>query len=258
MRIAISFICENSQLTLPIHYNHIVQSFIYSSLDTMTAKFFHEQGYKFKKRRFTLFTFSKLLCKNRKILPTKKQIILKGDIILKIASINSNLLESFATYLVQQGNFRLKDNVCILKSIEVEMPPSLDAPYRVRAISPITTYSTVYTSEGKKKTYFYTPFENEFQTKLFENLKRKALAYLGDSIKLPNLDNAYIKPIKVSKNNEAIINFKGFWIKGWSGIYEIFLPQLYFDIAYNAGLGAKNSQGFGMLEIINNTNNKSL
>ena len=30
----------------------------------------------------------------------------------------------------------------------------------------------------------------------------------------------------------------------------LFLPRLYFELAYAAGLGAKNSQGFGMIEVV--------
>ena len=251
MRISITFLAEGNQLILPIHYNHIIQSFIYRSLDDMTARFFHEKGYKFNNRRFTLFTFSRILCKNTKIIPKKKEFMFKGEIGLKLASVDSNLLESLATYLVRQGHFRLNNNICRLKSIEVELPPATpDDTYTVRTISPITTYSTLYASDGRKKTYFYTPFEREFQDKLFDNLKRKAMAYLGDGAKLPDINNSYIKPLKVSKKNEAIINFKGFWIKAWSGIYEIRLPHMYFDMAYNAGIGSKNSQGFGMIEMI--------
>ncbi len=249
MRIAITFECKDSKLILPIHYNHIVQSFIYRSLDDMTAKFFHEKGYKFKKRRFTLFTFSRLLCRKRKIIPNKKEILLNGEIVLKLGAVDTKLLESLATYLVKQGEFRLKQNICYLKSIEVEMPIPKSSIYKVKVISPITTYSTLYGPNGKRKTYYYTPFEKEFQEKLFDNLTRKLKAYLGE-IEIPELSDSYIKPVKVSKRNEAIINFKGFWIKGWSGIYEIKLPQLYFDMAYNAGLGSKNSQGFGMIEVI--------
>ena len=54
----------------------------------------------------------------------------------------------------------------------------------------------------------------------------------------------------VSKRNEAIVNFKGTWVKGWMGLYELSLPEPFFTLAYNAGLGSKNSQGFGMVEVV--------
>jgi CRISPR-associated endoribonuclease Cas6 len=63
---------------------------------------------------------------------------------------------------------------------------------------------------------------------------------------------AYIKPLRVNKRNEVIAIFKGTVIKGWTGIYELQLPEPYFSLAYDAGLGSKNSQGFGMVEVVNN------
>jgi len=130
------------------------------------------------------------------------------------------------------------------------MPVEASGPVLVRALSPITTYSTLFDAAGKKKTYYYNPWEREFSQKILENLQRKARAYYGEGKELPSLDGAYIRPVKVSKKNEAIINFKGLWIKGWTGLYELNLPEPYFTLAYNAGLGSKNSQGFGMVEVV--------
>jgi CRISPR-associated endoribonuclease Cas6 len=120
----------------------------------------------------------------------------------------------------------------------------------VRALSPITTYSTLFDAAGKKKTYYYNPWEREFSQKILDNLHRKARAYYGEDEVLPSLDGTYMKPVRVSKRNEVIINFKGFWIKGWTGLYELNLPGPYFTLAYNSGLGSKNSQGFGMVEVV--------
>jgi CRISPR-associated endoribonuclease Cas6 len=39
-------------------------------------------------------------------------------------------------------------------------------------------------------------------------------------------------------------------IKAWSGIYELDLPEPFFLLAYDSGLGSKNPQGFGMVEVI--------
>jgi len=62
--------------------------------------------------------------------------------------------------------------------------------------------------------------------------------------------NSIYSNINVSKRNEAIVNFKGTWVKGWMGLYELNLPEPFFTLAYNAGLGSKNSQGFGMVEVV--------
>ncbi|WP_457755596.1 CRISPR-associated endoribonuclease Cas6, partial [Thermodesulfatator indicus] len=259
MRISIVFKGPKEGLTLPVHYNHLVQAFIYRSLDATLASFYHERGFAYGKRRFKLFTFSRLLGKERKFNPEKREITFHGRVKLKISAVDDRLLESFATHLVREGQFRLGENLCEIEAVEVEMPVSAKGPLIVRALSPITIHSTLYTPEGKKKTYFYTPFESEFSAKIFENLMRKARALWGEEAELPPLNGAYIRPFRVSKKNEVIIGFKklrkseeegkyersetpgksrNFWIKGWTGLYELALPEPYFTLAYHAGLGA--------------------
>ena len=249
MRISIIF-RGISTLVLPIHYNHLIQSFIYRSLHETIASFYHEEGFAYGKRRFKLFSFSRLLSPKRLFLAKSRQIVFEGRVCLKIGAMDERVLESLATYLVRRGRFRLGKNVCELEAVEVEMPVEARGPVLVQVLSPITIYSTLKTPEGRKKTYFYTPFEEEFSRKILDNLKRKAVAYYGEAVTLPPQEEAYIRPVRVSKKNEAIINFKGFWIKGWTGLYELNLPVPYFELAYNAGLGAKNSQGFGMVEVV--------
>lgn len=39
-------------------------------------------------------------------------------------------------------------------------------------------------------------------------------------------------------------------IKVWTGIYELDLPEPFFLLAYDSGLGSKNPQGFGMVEVM--------
>ena len=136
----------------------------------------------------------------------------------------------------------------MVESVEVNPTPQPSFPLKIRTLSPITTYSTLYTKESKKKTYYYNPWEKEFSTLILENLKKKLKAWNKEEI--PFLPQHYLKPLKVSRKDEKIIIYKDHLIKGWMGIYHLNIPEEYFPIAYNAGLGSKNSQGFGMIEAI--------
>ncbi|MCD6364006.1 MAG: CRISPR-associated endoribonuclease Cas6 [Synergistetes bacterium] len=246
MRIAIKFEPEGGQLVIPIHYNHIVQAMIYSSLDSALADWYHNEGYSYGKRHFKLFTFSRLICKGAKYLYDKKQIEFSKEITLKISAVDDQLLVSLARYIVRQERIRLGNNNCELLYLGVENYPRYREKIIVKAISPIVAYRTLYTPEGRKKTVYFSPWDSEFSDLVLSNLERKAkVLNLGEA---PSLDSAYIKPFKVSEKNLAIINFKGTWIKGWSGLYEISVPKPYFKLAFDAGLGSKNSQGFGMIE----------
>ncbi len=57
-----------------------------------------------------------------------------------------------------------------------------------------------------------------------------------------------ISPEKVSNRNHHVICFKDTVVKAWSGLYKIEGSDELMRIAFDCGLGAKNSQGFGMIE----------
>lgn len=67
MRISIRLESLDGELTLPVHYNHLVQGMIYQSLDQALAQWLHERGFQYGKRRFKLFTFSRLLSRHRRL-----------------------------------------------------------------------------------------------------------------------------------------------------------------------------------------------
>ena len=248
MRIVLELEPYSGALALPIHYNYQLQAMIYRSLDEALAEWLHNRGYSYGKRRFKLFTFSRLLSRNRKFDPEKKTITFTGPVRLKVGSVDVELLESLAVHLIRHREVKLNGTSCRFTAVEVEMPVKASGPGTVRTLSPIVVYSTLKDASGRKKTYYYNPWEQEFQEKILENLKRKWAALHGGG-EPPPVEGAYIKPVKVSKRNEVIVKFKGTVIKGWTGIYEICLPEPYFRLAYDAGLGSKNSQGFGMVEV---------
>ena len=251
MRIAIRFEPEGGCLLLPIHYNHIVQAMIYSSLDSALADWYHNEGYSYGKRRFKLFTFSRLLSEKRFFDRHKKFINLVSPILLKIASMDENLLESLVNHLIRKGKFILNGIECQVQSVEVEPRVKFRGAVVVKALSPILTYSTLYDIlRSRKKVYYYSPWEKEFEEQILKNLERKAKAFYGVKRELPSLEGAYIKPLRVSNRNLAVVKFKETWLKGWTGVYELNLPEPYFTLAYDSGLGSKNSQGFGMVEVV--------
>jgi len=59
MNLSIDFISEKP-VVLPIHYNYLVQSFIYSTIDEKMADFLHNKGYG-ETRKFRLFCFSNIM-----------------------------------------------------------------------------------------------------------------------------------------------------------------------------------------------------
>ena len=235
---------KDKKILLPLHYNYLLQGFIYKNLQRQIAEKVHNEGFIYEKRSFRLFTFSRLFGKFEN---AGDKLIFKNSCVLYIASPVTKILESFATSLAKKGHIKIGNNNLQVTSIEVLFSRKYESPVYVKTLSPITVYSTLLTKEGKKKTYYYTPFEEEFSKQIRDNLIKKYAVLCGKD-GTSNLD-FYIIPVKVSKKNEHIIFYKDTVVKAWSGIYKIGGANELLEIAFDCGIGAKNSQGFGMIEV---------
>jgi CRISPR-associated endoribonuclease Cas6 len=241
MRLTLS-VKKNEKLILPTNYNHLVQAAIYHNISRELADFLHEEGFLVGKRRFKLFTFSRL--DGRYILDRiKKQFVYMGDLILYISSPLEKFIKDIANTIVKKGSLFLGNNQLNVAEIAFPAQPVIKkGDVKIRMLSPLTVYSTLLTSDGKKKTYYYSPYEEEFSMLVEDNVKKKHFLLSGKNIK----SNINIMPLKV---REVVIVYKGTVVKGWMGYFILNGPVSLIRTAYDVGLGAKNSQGFGMFEV---------
>ena len=243
MRIGVEFYSE-SGIKIPVKYNYYFQSFIYNLSPNSNI---HNQG--FGERKYKLFTFSRPIGKH-KYSKEDKSLIFKDSVKWIISAVDNNFLEEIATNLIKAHPITVGNQKLIVHSIEVMKPPPQEAfkkPLFIKMLSPITIYSTLYDSTGSRKTYFYSPFEYDFSEKLNENLKRKFKAFYN---KTPPDYSFEIQAINPKKEWEKITTYKQTIIKGWMGIYRVQGPPELLKLAYDGGLGSRNSQGFGCFEII--------
>ncbi len=238
----------NGELALPVHYNHMIQAVIYRHLDEALAEWLHDEGFRFEKRLFKLFTFSRLYGRRRVFDAERGEIRWRGPVHLRIGSMHHDFMLSFAKHLMRKPRVRLGWSTCEVVEVAVERYSVPSGPVRVQAVSPITVYHTEEV-EGRRRTHYYTPFDAAFNEGIRKNLLRKARAFMGEGVALPALPEEVIRPIRVRERDQVVARYKNFWIKGWMGVYELHLPADYFDLAYCAGLGSKNAQGFGMVRL---------
>jgi len=107
-------------------------------------------------------------------------------------------------------------------------------------------YSTLQTKEGKKKTYYYSPFESEFTDSLDNNLRKKYVAFFGKEARARKLVLE-----TAGRPKEKILKYRGTIIKGWMGRFVLNGNKKLLKLGYACGIGAKNSQGFGMVAVLN-------
>lgn len=236
MRVRITFESD-SEIKVSRDYHRTLQGLVYSLLDPETATDLHENGSPFGKRRFKMFTFSRLIGTYQRY---GGYTVFNHPVDFYISSSNQGFLSELCQNLTRNPNVELEVNKLHCKCILLE--PAKEPTGKCVTLSPITVYSTLYTGDRRKKTYYYSPYEPEFSTLISRNLVKKSII-LGR----PVVGDVKLHVIRAS---EVVESFKGTIIKAWKGCFSISGPKDLLSIAYDTGLGSKNSTGHGMIDFV--------
>jgi len=240
MHIKISFVSDKD-IILPIHYNHILQGFIYANIDSRLSEFLHNRGYTYRERKFKLFTFSNILNKAEKV---NNMLKFNRNISFIISSPMEDFCKSFANSLIQSDELFLGQNPVRVEQIQIENDIVDTEEIVIRALSPIVVYSTLYRADGSKYTCYFTPGEPDYERIITENLIKKYVA-LNNTDNVDFEEHISIKPLGYFKHNLVI--YKNFIIKGVTGKFALKGDKKLLQMGLDAGLGSKNSQGFGCI-----------
>lgn len=233
------------KLTLPIHYNHIIQGFIYENIsDRIFRKFLHDEGYKYEKRNFKLFTFSRINGKFE-INSRNKTINFISPITIVVSSVLDDFINDFGSTLLKKDILFLGNTDIVLKEISAYKPEINTESVPITMLSPMVTYSTVEVY-GKKKTIYHKPDDDVFDKLIYQNLLKKYESFYGKDLEKSRF---HIQPLNENKTKQIITKYKEFIIKGWIGEYQLIASPEAIRFAYDTGLGSKNAQGFGCFEI---------
>ena len=228
-------------LVLPINYNHIIQAVIYRTLSVMPdyTDFLHNRGYSSGHRQYKMFQFSQLKGKYR---IKEKSIIFYSFIELEIRSPEPLLIQlldgGFRYCGITFGQKSYKNIRTKINDFTVEKDELI-----VKTVTPIVVYSTDSTT---KYTVYYSPEDIEFYEEIQNNAYRKYQAYYGVE------PDSYVEIKEASDmtTKKLVTKYQGSYIEAWYGNFILFGKRKYLDFLYQTGLGSKNSQGFGMFNII--------
>ncbi|MBC7217827.1 MAG: CRISPR-associated endoribonuclease Cas6 [Candidatus Caldatribacterium sp.] len=252
MQLVVEFVGDK-EVVLPLEHNHLLQAAIYYQIEQPALRnFLHEQGFILGKRRFKLFVFSRLMGKF-KIDGEKQEIIFTLPCRLVICSPLPVVMEEMAKGLLRQGQICLGRNRLMVESVQVRSTTVTQGCITVRMLSPLTVYST-FDGAGKSFTYYYSPFEPRFSELVRENLAKKYQIVFGCPARITNFG---LTPIDVRERDFKVVRYKGTIVKGWMGKYRLTGDPKFLEIALSAGLGSKNSQGFGCCELVEEKESKS-
>lgn len=243
MRIEIHFHQQNP-IAIPIQYNHIIQAMIYSWIeDEHYSRFIHDQGYQLNEKTYKLFTFSRMKGVY-KLDRNSRKIIFDRDMSLIISSASEEFLNYLlSSILLENNELNIGGAKVRISSIKIKEAAAFFNKTRIYTLSPCTAYTTL----ENKQTRFYNPFDYEFSEYIKNNLINKYEAYYGEK---PQNSDFSIKPVGAVKL--AKVNYKNFHILAYNCEMEMEGSEELQKMAYDAGIGGKNSAGFGCIEIKNN------
>ncbi len=272
MRLKITYKPKNYGLLLPLHYNYSIAALLYKTFSENVAEILHTKGFILEKRHFKLFTFSRILDKGEKVESDKLKklksafginkdfvfrnrranapetaLFFKNKVSFYFSSVKQFIVEDVGTRILTLPSFDLLGQEILLSSLEVLKEPKITDNTLIKMLSPVTVYSTMKTEDGKVKTYYYSPNEKEFKELVKNNAIKKYTVTYGRHPLKETLDIStyYFN----EKRNRAVVYFKGTRIEGWTGIFQLKGNPELIKIVYDTGIGAKNSNGFGMWKI---------
>ena len=242
MRILVQ-LSSDTGLRVPIHYNHLIQGLIYSSLNAGMAEFVHTRGFSHGCRTFRLFAFSRLFGVFRR---EGDQLVFPGPLQLWVTSPIQAIIEELASSWLRLGSLQVGEARVDVDAIELKPAGEVGTSVVVRTLSPVTVYETLRAPDGRAKTYYYSPVELEFGALCAMNARRKVQALTG---RIEESASLRVSPVEWRKHRQVIVTYKGTVIKAWHGAFRLEGAPELIRMALDAGLGSKNAQGFGMVEI---------
>lgn len=232
-------------LRLPLANLHFFQSLLYSVLPPERAAFLHSEGYVVDGRRMKLFAMSwPVAPKKPRIDETSITFALPLRLVVS-TPVNATL-DGLAGGALNAEKLRLGNNIVFCERIEVVQHRIEGESVEVRTLSPITCYERLERG-GRPFTLYLNPHQADFSVSVHNNLTRKFRALYSDR----PIPEGRVTVTPLGKIREQIARFSPdtpFPIKGWSGRFRLDGPRELLQMALDAGLGAKNSSGWGCVE----------
>jgi len=266
MRLKVSLLTRSLSF-IPFNYQFQLHSAIYNLIRKSSieySEFLHDTGFIGENKRFKLFTFSKL-----KFYP--HNIIKKGfKNLKKIEFFFSTPVSKSFEHLVlgifsdqkMILRFNGEENLFEITNVETLPEPDFKSEMKFTCLSPIATSTMQKRNEKLTQHYldYMNPEEREhFIDNLFKNIKRKYKLvnnkeFSGEENFEFHFDINYIarRKGKIRKN----ILFKDSRIIAMEAPFTLKADPDLIKIGYDCGFGDKNSEGFGMVELVKGKSKK--
>lgn len=238
---------------IPLNYQYAASALVYKILSNSGSDFshwLHENGYSDDKRRFKLFTFSRLYAQRYAIEGVYMKI-LSNTVDWYISFLPERGTQEFVQGLFKKQLFELGDRVARIRfrvgNVEMLLAPAFAETMTFETLSP----ACIVRQEQDGSEKYIAPDHPEAAEIVKLNLLNKYKAFHGHDFRMNgfpfrltvlNKPKSSLVTIKQGTSQESKI-------RGYMCRFELTAPEELMKIMYDTGLGSKNSQGFGMSEV---------
>lgn len=245
---SISIAFNAPSVTIPLGYHHQLQALIYDLLRRGGGEAMHEDSLDFGLRQYKLFTFSSL--RGGKVLSGRKSLSFDNSAFLDVRSVRPEFCEALLSGLSADAPLHLFGQSLTVRSIKTKDAPITESKLRIKMLSPLTVHKTGLDGFSE----YLGPLDPGFSEEVNSNFARKYYAFTGEE----PTSNIAIKAMAVGARDKYLTLYKrvgqpggkDIYITGWRGEYELSGRVEYLNFLYYCGLGARNSDGFGLFEMI--------
>ncbi|WP_162141858.1 CRISPR-associated endoribonuclease Cas6 [Leptospira inadai] len=250
MRLKLRLELIGKKRTLPINYQYEIAAWIYKKIhlsDSQFSEWLHSEGYSYENKRFKQFTFSHLHVSNRRV-EGDRLIVEGGPVEMQVSFAVDRSLEHFINGIFENQEMSIGDRFsrAEFKVIGVEeiAEPQFRDKMRFRCLSPICVARS---NENSSATYI-GPGEEDYSDRIGNNLlsKYKSVFPMADlsqaQIRILALESPKSRLVRIKSGSEAET-----FVRAFQFPFELSGPPELIRIAYQAGIGEKNSLGFGCL-----------
>ncbi len=238
MRIIITL--QAKDLRLPMACNAQLQGLIYTMLgeDREYAAFLHDGGYRREKKVFKLFTFSGI---QGPYSVQDGELVFRNGGVLEVRSPVPKFAERLAAACRPGTMYTLNGQIVTVTGCSRRETPRLQSGVTVYTVTPVT----VHTMDSTRHTRYWQPDEKEFYTRIASNGKRKWESLYGE-----RPTRFALSQVQEFPPRRIVTRFKDTRINAWHGHFVLRGDQETLSFLYSTGLGDRNSQGFGMFEVL--------
>ncbi|MBL3656005.1 CRISPR-associated endoribonuclease Cas6 [Fulvivirga sediminis] len=262
MRLRITLKSESDNCQLPINYQYVVHSWIYSVLqkaDAEFSQFLHDDGYRDRGKAFKFFHFSNLTGLPYQV--KGDRIIFDTDYLhLTVGFLLPDAMQKFILGLFYKQRLVLGDkkSSATFKVEEVQLlaRPHFQTTMNYRAQTPLVISKKEVTDRYAQ---YLSPEDGRYEMCFINHMLQKykiAVPQLVDEVSA-EVDDFIAMQWKL----QSAPRKKGVTIKegtpqetqiiGYVYDFEFTAPPKIHQMAYDAGFGEKNSLGFGFCEARN-------